>query len=276
VGPDYFQTLGLTIVHGREFSGAGGDGSGGTVVVNERFVEQFFAGRDPIGQRVTLSPEDGPPVPARWLTIVGVAPNLRQRRPPEPEAIVYTSYESAPSASAAIVVRGNRTPEELARSLKEEVRALDPSLPVDRVRTMRDVVREAGWVGRLSATLFLTLMGIAVGLSVLGVYAVAAHGVTRRTHEIGVRLALGASKLAVVWMILRSGLQQVAAGFVVGIGCTVVWEHLFSSGDAAVRATDPRSLALVAGTLVLLTCAACAVPAMRATRLDPLVAIRHE
>jgi putative ABC transport system permease protein len=246
------------------------------VVVNERFAEQFLADRDPIGQRVTLSPVDGPPVPTRWLTIVGVAPNLRQRRPPEADAIVYTSYESAPSASAAIIVRGNRTPDELARSLKEEVRAIDPSLPVDRVRTMRDVVREASWVGRISAALFLTLMGIAVGLSVLGVYAVAAHGVTRRTHEMGVRLALGASKVAVVWMILRAGLQQVAAGFVVGIGCTVVWEHLFSSGDAAVRATDPRSLAMVAGALVLLTCAACAVPAMRATRLDPLVAIRHE
>jgi putative ABC transport system permease protein len=263
------------MVRGREFSAAGGEGAGAEAVVNERLAHQFFADRDPIGQRVALTPVDGPPAAPRWLTIIGIALDVRQRGPGDAEAVAYVPYDTAPSATAAVIVRGHASPESLSKSLKEEVRALDSLLPVDRVRTMRDVVREAGWVSRISAALFVTLTGIAVALSVLGVYAVAAHRVTRQTHEIGVRIALGASRIAIMRMILQTALLQVSAGFVIGVGGTAVWEHLFGSGDAAVRATDPGSLTMVAATLVLLTCIACAAPAMRAMRLDPLVAIRQ-
>ena len=276
VGAGYFETLGLTMVRGREFSGAGVNESEFEAVVNQRLAQQFFADRDPIGLRIALNAVDSAPTVPRWLTIIGVAPDVRQRPAPDPDPVAYVLYDSAPSATATVFMRGDQTPERLTTSLREHVQALDPSLAVYRVRTMRDVVRDAGWLNRISAALFLTLTGIAVGLSVVGVYAVAAHGVTRQTHEIGLRMALGATPSSVVRMILRTALLQVAIGFIAGIGCTVLWEHLFSSGQAGVRATDMRSLAMVAATLILLTCIACAVPAARAARLDPLVAIRHE
>jgi putative ABC transport system permease protein len=277
VGPRYFETLGLAMVRGREFSGAGVNGSESEAVVNERLAQQFFSDRDPIGQRIALiAVANKTPTPPRWLTIIGVAPDVRQRAAQDPQAAAYVLYDSAPSPTATVLIRGHQPPERLTTSLREQVQALDPSLAVYRVRTMRDVVRDAGWLNRISAALFLTLTAIAVGLSVVGVYAVAAHGVTRQTHEIGVRLALGAPASFVVRMILRTAFLQVAIGFFAGIGCTVVWEHLFSSGQSDVRATDPRSLAMVAATLVLFTCIACGLPATRATRLDPLVAIRHE
>jgi putative ABC transport system permease protein len=124
--------------------------------------------------------------------------------------------------------------------------------------------------------LLRTLTWIAIALSVAGLYAVATHGVTRQTREIGVRMALGASSWAVVWMVLRTAFGQVALGFVAGIGCTALWDRMFSTGNPAIRATDPQSLALVAVMLIVLAGIACAVPARRAAHLDPLVAIRHE
>ncbi len=276
IGPRYFQTLGLTMLHGREFSAGGLNASESEAVVNERLAKQFFANRDPIGQRIGLTDAGNPAAGPRLLTIVGVAPDVRQRPTIDPDPVAYLSFDAAPSATAVVLVHGSQTADRLTESLETEVRALDPSLPVYAVRTMRDVVRDAEWVGRVSAGLFLALTGIAVGLSVLGLYAVAAHAVSGQTHEIGIRTALGASRAAIVWMVLRRALLQVAVGSVVGVGCTVLWEHLFSSGRPNVRATDPTSLAMVGATLVVLTCIACMVPAARAARLDPLGAIRHE
>ncbi len=276
VGPQYFETLRLTMVRGREFRPEDASGAGSVVIVNERFAHRFLADRDPIGQRIALSAPDGAPAAPRWLTIVGMAPDVRQRPTAEPDAVAYIPYDSEPSPSATLLVRGDDTAERLTSSMREQVQALDPSIPVYRVRTMRDVVRDSSWVGRVSARLLLSLTWIAIGLSVVGLYAVTAHGVTRQTRDIGLRMALGASSRAVVWMVLRTALGQVAIGFVAGIGCTVLWDRLFSTGNPAIRATDPQSLAIVAMMLIVLAGIGCAVPARRAARLDPLVAIRDE
>jgi putative ABC transport system permease protein len=246
------------------------------VIVNERLVHEFLADRDPIGRRLALTAPDGAPAAPHWLTIVGMAPDVRQRPTTDPDAIAYVPYESAPTASATVLVRGTDTAERLASALREQVQSIDASLPVHQIRTMRDVVRDSAWVGRVSARLIVSLTWIAIGLSVVGLYAVATHGVTRQTREIGVRMALGASSRAVMWMVVKTALGQVAIGFVAGVGCTVLWDRAFSTGNPTVRPTDPQSLALVAVTLVVLAGLACAVPARRAAHLDPLVAIRDE
>jgi predicted permease len=276
VGPRYFETLRLTLVRGREFLPEDATGGGSAVIVNERFAHRFFAGSDPLGRRIALSAPDGAPTAPRWMTIVGMAPDVRQRPTAEPDAVAYTPYDAAPASSATVLVRGDDTAERLASSMREQVQVLDSSLPVYRVRTMREVVRDSAWVGRVSAGLLRTLTWIAIGLSVVGLYAVATHGVTRQTREIGVRMALGASSWAVVWMVLRTAFGQVAIGFVAGIGCTVLWDRMFSTGNPTIRATDPQSLAIVAVMLIVLAGIGCAVPARRAAHLDPLVAIRHE
>jgi predicted permease len=276
VGPRYFETLRLTMVRGREFLPEDASGGGSAVIINERFAHRFFADRDPLGRRIALSAPDGAPAAPRWLTIVGMAPDVRQRPTGEPDAVAYLSYDSAPSPSATLLVRGNDTAERLTSTMREQVQALDASLPVYRVRTMRGVVQDSAWVGRVSARLILSLTWIAIGLCVIGLYAVATHGVTRQTREIGVRMALGASSRAVVWMVVRTALGQVAIGFVAGVGCTVLWDRAFSTGNPAVRPTDPQSLVIVAMILVVLASIGCAVPARRAAHLDPLVAIRDE
>jgi putative ABC transport system permease protein len=276
VGPRYFETHRRMLVRGREFLPEDASGTGSTVIVNERFAHRFFADRDPLGRRIALSAPDAAPAAPRWLTIVGMAPDVRQRPTTDPDAVAYIPFDSAPPSSATLLVRGDDTAERLASSLRAQVQALDAALPVYRVRTMREVVRDAGWVGRVSARLLLTLTWIAVGLSVVGLYAVATHGVTRQTREIGLRMALGAPSRTVVWMVVRTAFGQVAIGFAAGIGCTVLWDRMFSTGIPGVRATDPQSLAIVAVMLVVLAGIACAVPARRAAHVDPLVAIRDE
>jgi putative ABC transport system permease protein len=149
-------------------------------------------------------------------------------------------------------------------------------LPLYRMRTLRRVVSDAQWNGRLSNSLFLFLTFIAVSLATVGLYAVIAHGVSQRTHEIGVRMALGAQPRQVVSMIVRHALTRVGVGFTGGIVCTFLWASMFASGQADVNATDARSFAIVAGALALLAVLACAVPARRAAHLDPVAAIRHE
>jgi ABC-type antimicrobial peptide transport system permease subunit len=138
------------------------------------------------------------------------------------------------------------------------------------------VTRDAQWTGRLSQNLVLILTFIAVALSTVGLYAVTAHGVSQRSREIGVRMALGARPRQVVTVILRRALAQLAFGFVAGIGCTMLWQRTFPSGRVDLSITDPRSLAAIATTLAAAAVVACFVPARRATRQDPASAIRGE
>ncbi|MBI3261622.1 MAG: FtsX-like permease family protein [Acidobacteria bacterium] len=164
----------------------------------------------------------------------------------------------------------------LASLLRDEVLALDANLPLYRVQTMARVMDDAQWNGRVSSMLLSVLTCIALGLSTIGLYAVTAHGVSRRTREIGLRMALGAQPHQVRRLVLRRAMAQLALGFVAGVVCTVGWDRMFSSGRAEVRMTDPPSLAIVAAVLIVVATLACLVPIRRATRVDPVAAIRHE
>ena len=175
-----------------------------------------------------------------------------------------------------MLVRGRTEPGPLASLLREEVAKLDANLPVYRLRTMTQVLRDALWNGRLSSNLFLMLTFIAVALAAVGLYAVTAHGVSQRAQEIGLRMALGAQPRQVVRLIARRVAIQLAIGFLAGIVCTKIWDSVFGSGSEGVRASDPKSLLVVAGMLTVLAAVACVVPARRAIRLDPVATIRQE
>jgi putative ABC transport system permease protein len=276
VRPRYFETLGLTLTRGRDFTEEDGSPGHAHAVVNTRFAQQFFGDQDPIGQRIALSPPQAAQADPNWLTVIGVSPDIRQRPVDDPDPLVYLPYRAAPPASAALLVRSGNETAALASLIRNEVLALDPNLPLYRMRTMTQVIRDAQWNGRVAHNLVLVLTFIAVGLSTVGLYAVTAHGVSQRTHEIGVRTALGARPRQVIGIILRRALVQLALGFTAGIACTLVWDRLFSSGRAGVRATDPQSLIIVAAMLTVIAGVACSVPARRATHLDPVAAIRHE
>jgi putative ABC transport system permease protein len=276
IAPGYFRTLGLTLGRGRDFTDADGGPGDEHAIVNERFVEQVLGTADPIGQRIAITPLQSPAGAPSWLTIVGVAPSIRQRPSAGADAVVYTPFRSDSPATGFLVVRGRVESGQLASLLRDEVSKLDSSLPVYRLRTMAQVMRDAQWNGRLSSRLFLMLTFIAVVLATIGLYAVTAHGVAQRAQEIGLRMALGAQPRQVVRLVARRVAMQLAIGFMAGIVCTKLWDWNFGSGSAGVTASDPQSLLVVAFILVVLAMAASVVPARRALRVDPIVAIRQE
>ena len=277
ISRNYFATLGLTLARGREF--AAGDGGPGRAfaIVNERFVEEFSPDRNPIGQQIAVNPdEDGAHDPPVWLTIVGVAPSIRQRLTASPDPVVYLPLQARPTPKAVLVTRSRMRTEALADVLRSEMQKVDSTLPLDRMRTIAVAVREATWVGRMSRTLFNVLTFVAVLLAALGLYAVTSYAVSQRTQEIGIRMALGARTSQVIWFVGRRVAFQLAIGLLTGIACTRVWSWMFTSGRAGVAATDPLPIAGVAAILLALAAIACFVPIRRATRLDPVAAIRHD
>lgn len=276
LAPQYFETFGLTLVRGRDLQESDHQAeSAGGVLVNQEFARQIFPSADPVGQRIALSGHGIDAAPGGWNTIVGVAPDIRQR-PNGAEPIVYVPYAVSAPATAALLVRSSVEPTNLAAQLKDAVAAIDPDLPLYRVRTMTDVIWNARWNARLSNRLILTLTLIAVGLSMVGLYAVTMHAVARRAKEIGVRMALGARPRQVISLVVRRALWQLGFGFACGVACIRAWGAVLPTGSAAVSATDPAVLAIVGGVLLAFTLVACIVPARRAVRLDPVAAIRHD
>jgi len=276
IAPGYFRTLGVTLGRGRDFTEADGAPGAAHAIVNERFVEQFLGTADPIGQRIAVTARQSSASAPDWLTIVGVAPSIRQRPSADADPVVYTPFRSLSPATSSLVVRGGVETARLAAIVREEVSKLDPGLPVYRLRTMAQVIRDAQWNGRISSNLFLMLTFIAVALATIGLYAVTAHGVAQRAQEIALRMALGAQPRQVVRLVARRVAMQLALGFMAGIVCTRLWDWRLGSGSDGVTASDPQSLLIVAAVLVVVAMVACVVPARRAVRVDPIVAIRQD
>lgn len=277
VTADYFDTFGLPLIRGRDFTAEDGGPGQAHAIVSDRLARQFFEGEDPIGRRFTLMPRAAGPEARRSFSIVGIAPDVRQRRGRDPDAIVYLPLRTAAPAIATLLVRSRTEGEDLVPFLRQEVHALDSNLPLYRVRTMAQAIRDATWNGRLAARLILVLTAIAVGLSTAGLYAVTVYGVSQRTHEIGLRMALGARTPQVAGLIARRVAGQLAIGLLAGLLFTRLWDRTFPGPQGASGAgiTDPGSLTIVAAVLVGLAAIACWAPIRRAARLEPLTAIRR-
>jgi predicted permease len=275
IGPHYFRTLDVPLIRGREFGEEGGTPAGASAIINQRFAEKFFPDENPIGQQITLTSGEAASISGS-LTIVGLAADVRQRPNTEPEPVVYLHYQVAPPATLALLVRTELGPATLVPLLRNTVMAMDAGLPLYRVLTLAEVARNAQWNRRLSHLLVLALTFIAVGLSTVGLYAVTTHGVLQRTQEIGLRMALGAQPRAVVILIAGRVLAQLALGFAAGIICTIAWQRTFGSPGSERQATDPQTLGATAAILAVTAVIACVVPARRATRLDPVAAIRGD
>jgi putative ABC transport system permease protein len=279
VGPGYFRTFQLSMRRGREFVPQDGAAGQAHVIINERAAEMFFGDQDAIGQRIALRSPGPGDVVLEWLTVVGVAPDVRQQPRPrvwgETDPVVYVPYRTVPMDTAFLLMRGNVDAAGFAPTVRTQLMELDPTIPLYRVRTMAGVIDDGGWNARVSNLLINVLSFIAVTLATLGLYAVTAHAVYQRTPELGLRMALGAQRWRIARLILKRAVTQVTVGFFAGLICTVVWTRLFWTGAERGLVTI-EMLAMVATVLVLLALTASLIPVLRATHLDPVAALRHE
>ena len=275
VADDYFEALGLGLQGGRAFTDRDGTAGNDNVIVNRRLADMFFANEDPIGQRIRLTARDGPDENAPWLTIVGVSPTVRQTMSGPPGPIAYLPYRSEPIPAQHLLVRGAGSTD-AARAVREIMGRLDPALPIARVWTLDGVLAQTGFVPRVIGSLLGAFAWVALVLSAVGLYGVTAYAVTRRTQEIGVRMALGARTGQVGWLLLRRGLTQLGLGLAIGIWGALTVGRLFESWLVDTPPTDPVTQASVAALLGGVAVVACLLPARRAARLDPMAALRHE
>jgi len=280
VSARYFDTLGLKLLRGRTFDTADGTPGHGNAIVNQRFVAMHFPREDPIGRHITLvdgtqSIQTSPPVD---VTIVGIAPTIRQRNfsEPDPDPVVYLPYRADPQRGLMLLVRTPGDPASVTPIVREEMRAIEPDLPLFQIQTLDETLALQRWPFRVFGTMFAVFAGIALVLSAVGLYAVTAYSVTQRTAEIGVRMALGAQAEQVWWLILKRSLVQLAIGLPVGIAGAFGVGKLLQSVLVQTSTRDPLTIASIAVLMMFVSLAACFWPARRATRLDPVSALRYE
>jgi predicted permease len=278
IGARYFETVGLRLLRGRGFADDEVVTGRSTAIVNQRFSMLFFPNEDPLGRRIRLS-TNARAIPGPWLTIVGVAPTLPDLGPTKTaQPIVYVPIHADPDAIrfVSLLVKGRSDGAATVSRLRENVRALDPDLPLFAVQTMDEAVARARFPLRMIGSMFGFLAVSALLLSAVGLFALTAHGVAQHTHEIGIRIALGAQARQLLWMFLRRTLRQLAMGLTIGLVGALAVGQLLQTFLVDIHAHDPLTLAVATALLLVVSIAACVFPARRATRLDPVVALRHD
>lgn len=276
VDPGYFDALGTSVAMGRDFL-AGDDGAAEPVViVNASFARRHFPGESPLGRRIRMG---GAQSAEPWRTVVGVAPDVwmqglgNEQDPPDG---FYIPLQQSDARFVSIVARGPADPMSLSGAVRDAVAAVHPDTPLYFVRTLQGRIDDNTWAFRVFGTLFVVFGGVALFLAAVGLYGVMAFSVSRRTPEVGVRMAMGAQAGQVLRLILRQGMGQVVVGLVLGVGMALAVAFALRNMLFQVSPNDPAVFLAVAAVLLLAGLAASAVPARRATRVDPLTALRGE
>jgi putative ABC transport system permease protein len=268
--PGYFAAMGMPILKGRAFTSSDTATSQPVAIVDERLARMYSPQGDLVGKRLRIG--DGP-----WLTIVGVVPNVKNRKLDE-EAwpYVYRPYNQWVRRETMLVVRASVDPTVLAANVRGEVAKLDPELPLFKVSTIQQAMDRSLVTTRLTNSLLAGFAAIALLLALTGIYGVMSLNVTNRRNEFGIRLALGAQTANVLRMILAQGLRLAIAGVVVGLLGAFALTRLLKGLLFGISASDPLTFASIALVLIVVALLACWIPARRATKVDPLEALRSE
>jgi putative ABC transport system permease protein len=274
VTPNYFRTMGIPLLEGRDFTDADHATATRVTIVDERLARQYWPNESPLGKRIRFGPpESNEP----WHTIIGVAGTVRHARlDRDLRETIYVPYLQIPVNGMAIALRSSSDPQSLGGAVRKEVLAMDKDQPITNVLTMNEIVSRSIWQPRFYAMLFGIFAVLALVLAAVGIYGVMSYAITQRTHEIGIRMALGADRLRVLKLTLGQGMKLALTGVALGLVASLGLTRLISGLLFGVSATDLRTFVSLAVLLISVTLLACYLPARKATKVDPLVALRYE
>ncbi|MFY9574377.1 MAG: ABC transporter permease, partial [Blastocatellia bacterium] len=274
ISPAYFNVMGIPLLRGREFDDRDVQGSTPVVIINQTFATRFFNGEDPIGKRFVYG---GPAPDNPWLTIVGVVGDMRRTgfdRPVRPETFLPEAQN--PDNALTIIARTAGDPASFAGALRSEVWAIDKDQSVYDIKTMDRILTDMMSQRRFNMLLLGVFAGVALTLAAVGIYGVISYSITQRSHEIGIRIALGAQSSDVLRLVVGQGMRLTGIGVSIGLIAAFALTRLMASLMFGVSVTDPITFGIISLLLIAVALFACYVPARRATRLDPMIALRYE
>jgi len=275
VGPGYFRTLGAAVRSGREFTDADRGSAVPVVIVNEQFASTHWPGQNALEQRLRLFAGESP---QEWLTVVGVVSNIvqddRTRQTFGP--VIYLPYRQTPETSMNVVARTRVDAQSLGATFRREIQTVDADLPIFGPFTLTERLQANYWSSGLYGALFLIVAAMALLLASVGLYAVIAHSVSLRGREMGVRMAIGATSSDIRRLVMMQGMRPLGIGLAIGLIASMAVNRVLASQLIQVSPADPATLMVVSGALVAAATLGCLIPARRATRVDPLVALRVE
>lgn len=271
VSPDYFQTMGIPLVQGRLFDEHDRNGEPETVIIDEALAERFWPNENPLGKRMQRGGSDS------WRTVVGVISDAKQySSEKEPPIAVYYPFEQVVARNMYLVIRTTSDPVQMSSAITQEIQAVDPELPVFDVNSMEERLRESLARRRFSMILLSVFAAFALILAAIGIYGVMAYSVNQRTHEIGIRMALGAQRNNILNLVIRQAIILVSCGLAIGLAGAFALTRVMSSLLYGVSVTDRFTFVIVSLLLGGTALLASYVPARRATKVDPMVALRCE
>ncbi|HXU35377.1 MAG TPA: ABC transporter permease [Blastocatellia bacterium] len=274
--PNYFKTMGIPLLNGREFNERDVKDSPEVVVINHAMADQFLPGEDPIGKRLQIYPN-----PPRWREVVGVAADVKlMGLDADVNPVIYVPVPQNPYAGAMrssfLAVRSSGDPVAVTAAIRREMKTVDSGVPVAQVRFLDDIVADSVAPQRLNMWLLVAFAGLAAALAAVGIYGVMAYSVTERTHEIGVRMALGAASTDMLQMVLVDGAKVTMAGVIAGLAAAFALTRAMSSLLYKVSASDPITFAGISALIACVSLLASYIPARKASRVDPMVALRYD
>lgn len=274
ITPNYFRAMGIPFLAGRDFTDNDRIDAPPVVIVNQALVKRFFPNEDPIGKRISRSLPGQNPV---WFSIIGVAGDVRHAGlAAEPGPQIYSSYYEDPVQTMSLVIRSRGNPTAVALSVRSEIQKADSEIPVFNIKSMEQMASESIAPNRITMLLLGFFAIVALILAAAGIYGIMAYSVTQRTFEVGIRMALGAQRRDIIAMIVKQGMLLTLIGLVIGFLGALAATRVLSSVLFEVSTTDLATFATALLVLTVVALVACLIPARRATRVDPVIALRYE
>jgi len=275
--PDYFSTIGIPLKRGRVFTEEDRAETPKVVLITESAARQFFPGEDPIGKKIKLGWGRGPGKPRAGGEVVGIVGDVKDAGLDEPNPPqIYMPLRQWPVSFMTVVMKTAVPPVSLSDAVKAQVASIDPNLPLSNVRTLDEIVAKSVSQQRFYVTLLGVFASVALVLAAIGIFGVLSYAVSQRTREIGIRMALGAQGRSVIRLIVWQAMLLVAAGVAAGTAAALYLSQTMTKMLFSITPTDPATFASVAGVLVAVALFASYLPARRATKVDPIVALRAE